>query len=128
MIMKFSRIFLLALLLISITGVCYWYYFIQNRLITDINLLYVCKVSDNPTVIRISLAESAEYITQVMQRKQGDTLFIEVYSTTIYNIFETRKRTFIDIDELKDVRKIKICEKNYFIETTSKCNNLENPR
>jgi hypothetical protein len=82
----------------------------------------MCKVSGEQPYLRVDLMESSKYISLVRQKNQGDILYIDIYTTTIYNWFENKKQTSIEVHDIEKFKEIIIVDRRFSTDSILKCN------
>lgn len=88
---KIIKLTMRLLLLIVAVGIClFTYYFIISKRSSDPNLFAVC--SNNKGEIVIDLASGFKYITNYKARTNKDTLYVDIYVTTLANFFNKNKQ------------------------------------
>lgn len=115
--MKKIYVYILILLLIIFGG--YYFVFGQEKIMDNSDFLSICKFEKN---INVKLAVGTSYITDYSSKIDEDTLLIEVVSTSIGNIFNSKKD--IEFNTLLDekVNYVKLCNSIYKISDLNSCN------
>lgn len=109
------------LIFLAIIFFIYWFYFIKSEKVTKYDFLAICKTSNNPVVLKIDLMESAKYISFIKQKKENEILYIDVYTTSVFNIFPSSKKASIEIKDLNGIKEVVLVNKKYDISLFKEC-------
>jgi hypothetical protein len=110
------------LILFFICLFLYWNSFVKNRKVENNNYLTICKVKSNSLTLQISIQESAKYISHIEKRRQGNELYVDVFTTTILNPIAGNKKNFVEIKNFDGIKVVVFLNKKYVIDSLSFCN------
>ncbi len=116
--MKSILYFIIGILLIGFFG--YYFYFVKSDRVDDSNFLYTCKL-ESENKIKVELATAASYISNYKSVLVSDTIFIEIYTTSVANIFNSSRDIQLKLPLFEQVKFVKICEKSYNIDSLFEC-------
>ncbi len=101
----------------------YWYYFVKEKRVDSPHYLYFCYDTSRSTV-QAETMESAKYIADYNIERKGDTIIVEVFTTTICNIFYRKKMIGFDID-VKGAQFIRFGKATYPIDKLNTCSKID---
>ena len=118
--MKKLYYYILTVFLLIILG--YYYVFIKSDLVKDSNFLSVCKY-EGKNEIKIGLATGFSYISNHSTKVEDGTLYIEIYTTTIGNIFNSSREIELILPITDEIINLQIGDVNYNLEELKNCRN-----
>jgi hypothetical protein len=118
--MRKKMIYILPIILIILL-IVYWFYFVREYKVLNSKFLSVCKIDSPTNHIRINLMESSKYISSIKQRSEQNILYIEVYTTSIFNFFAKNNKAFIELKNDDNIKSILILNKQYVIDSIPLC-------
>ena len=116
-----NKMIYLILSFLIIASFFYWIYFIRSQKVNDSNFVKLCKLKVSPVSLRIDLVESSKYISFVEHYKEQNVLYLEVYTTSVFNLFASNKKASFEIRNVHDIKEIVILNKKYDINLMPEC-------
>ena len=98
------RVRFLFVAVIALLGFLYFYIFMKSKSIESASIVSLCKKNDR---IEVNLIDTFHYIQSYELQKKKDTIFLEVYLTTIGNFMNKEKSLKFYIKNDADYIKIK---------------------
>ena len=111
-------LFLVGVFILFVFG--FYLYLIKIDRVDNPNYLHTCKI-ESENKVKIELATAASYITNYNSELEGDTLFVEIYTTLIGNVFNSSRDIRLKLPITKDIKYLRLCEKTYSIDNLSEC-------
>jgi hypothetical protein len=115
-----KKLFYITAGILLVAGVWFYLLFIKSKKVEDLYNISICKlIKENE--VKIGLSSPFSYISNYKSKLVGEILFVEIYTTTVLNVFNTNRDIELKLPLPEEVRFVQVCEHDHNVDDLFEC-------